>query len=110
MPAWKAYPSAITTGVNSAGRTLVDPPESIGSPGDAAATDVTVENSAFALLKGICRELGIPTGSGDGDVNTSPKLYRDPLATLGEMSDAAATDVEHASAISLLKGIAAVGL
>jgi hypothetical protein len=108
MPAWQAYPSAISTGVNAADRTLVDPGETIGLPSDRPATDVDEENSAFALLKGIARGLGVPAGSGDAVVNNNRKVFGDPLATLGEMSDAAATDTDRGSAISLLKGIVAV--
>lgn len=104
-PSWQAYPSAVTTGVNSIPDTVVDPPESIGTPGDAVATSVNSTNSAFAMLKGICSGLGVPAGSGGAVVNTYPKIFGDPLVTLGEMDDPPATDTGRWSAISLMKGI-----
>lgn len=104
MPAWRAYPSAISNGVNSDDRTYVDPVETIGTPLDAAATDVNVENSAFALLKGIAAGFGVPAGTGDAVVNTSRKVLNDPLVTLGSRGDGPATDTGRNSAISLLKG------
>jgi hypothetical protein len=110
MLAWQAYPSAISNGVNAADRTLVDPGETIGLPSDRPATDVDVENSMFALLKGIAAGLGVPAGSGDAAVNTNTKTFVDPITTLGETNDAAATGTDRQSAISLLKGITARGI
>lgn len=107
---WQAFPSGIpSSGINSVDRTWVDQPESIGTPGDAAATAQNSTNSAFSLLKGMCAELGIAAGSGLGDVNDNAKVYGDPLVTLGEMSDAPAigSAAQSFSAISLLKGILA---
>lgn len=104
---WRAYPSGWSTGVNSVPDTVVDPPESIGTPSDAAALVNNETNSAFSLLKGMCRELGIAAGSGAGAVNTSPKVFGDPEATLGARSDAPATSTGRWSAISFLKGILA---
>ena len=102
---WIAHPSRITNDINSVERTYVDEQESIGSPADAPATDVSAENSFFSLLKGIATNLGLAPGSG-GDVNDNGKIYADPLVTLGQMSDPRATDTGSWSAISLLKGIA----
>jgi hypothetical protein len=108
-PTWQAYPSRISTGVNGLPDTYIDAPESIGSPADAKATANNSTNSAFALLKGMCSELSVADGSGAGVTNTAPKVYGDPLVTLGEMSDGAATGsaAQSFSAISLLKGILA---
>lgn len=104
--AWQAFPSGIrASGINAVDRTWVDPPESIGRPSDEPATTVSVENSAFALLKGMAHELDIPVGTGDADTNNNGKVYGDPLATLGAMSDPPATGTDRNSAISLLKGI-----
>lgn len=104
-PAWHAYPSGRTTEINSIPDTFIDPPESIGTTADAVATSNNSTNSAFSLLKGICAGLGVPAGTGDGAVNTNPKLFHDPLVTLGEMDDAPATDTGRWSAISLMKGV-----
>lgn len=104
--AWQAFPSGVASnGVNAVDRTWVDPPESIGQPIDSPATSVSAENSAFALLKGIASELGVPAGTGAGDINNNSKVYGDPLETLGEMSDPPATGTGRNSAISLMKGI-----
>ena len=108
--AWQAFPSGIPpNGVNAVERTWVDPPESIGEPGDAPATSVLVENSAFALAKGMLAGLGVAAGSGGGDINDNAKVFADPIVTLGTRGDAPATGAasESASAISLLKGILA---
>lgn len=107
--AWQAFPSSISTGINAVDRTFVNAPESIGAPGDAAATSASAENSAFSLLKGICAGLDVPAGTGDGAVNTSARVFADPVATLGEMDDPAATGsaAQRFTAISLLKGILA---
>lgn len=107
MKTWRAYPSRITTEINSIPDPFVDAPESIGTPGDAAATANNSTNSAFSLMKGMCTELGITAGSGAGAVNTYPPVAADLEATLGLMSDTAATDTGSHSAISLLKGILA---
>lgn len=107
MATWTAYPSGWSNGVNSIPDTYIEPPESIGTPADATATDVTAENSAFSLVKGMLSGLGISAGSGTGDTNDNAKVYADPLAMLGEMDDAAATDTGSHSAISYLKGILA---
>jgi hypothetical protein len=107
MAQWRAYPSAWSTGVNNADRTWVDAPESVGRPTDAAASDVTANNSAFALGKGILFALDVPAGSGNADTNDNAKVYADPLVTLGETSDVAAIDTGSHSAISFLKGILA---
>lgn len=106
------FPAGSTTGVSVLDRTHVQPMESIGTPGDAPATDVADENSAFALVKGILVGLGIPAGSGAGVVNPNPHIYPDPLVTLGREDDPVATDPAGVnSAISLLKGCcAAMGL
>jgi hypothetical protein len=106
---WQAFPSAISTGVNTVADTFIEPPESIGTPGDAVATVNNSTNSAFSLLKGMCAELDIAAGSGTGDTNDNGKVYGDPLMTLGETSDAAASGsaAQRFSAISLLKGILA---
>jgi hypothetical protein len=106
---WQAFPSGYSTGIDSIGRTYVDETESIGTPADPPATDVAEPNSAFSLLKGICAELDVPAGSGVGVVNTSSRVFADPVATLGEMDDPAATGsaAQRFSAISLLKGILA---
>lgn len=102
---WQAFPSGIpSNGINSVGRTLVDEPESIGRPGEAPATDVTVENSAFALLAGICVGLGLTTGA-VADTNNSERLFNDPLVTLGTPEDDAAADTGAHSAIAFMKGI-----
>lgn len=99
--------SSWSTGINSTDRTYVDPSESIGDPADAEATDVADENSAFALVKGICAGMGIPAGSGDALVNDDPHVYVDPLETLGDMTDGptVGSGSEPWSAISLMKGI-----
>lgn len=104
---WQAFPSAFSNGINALDRTWVDGPESLGGPGDAAATSVSAENSAFSLLKGIAAGMGVPVGSGDADVNDNAKIYADPLAMLGEMDDAPATDIGSNTAIALMKGILA---
>ena len=105
MKPWVAYPSSTNNGVRGPTRSLVDPVESIGTPFDSPATSQHDQNSAFSLLKGICSHLGVPVGSGQGEVNTSANIYADPLATLGDMNDAPATDTGAHSAISLMKGI-----
>jgi ribose 5-phosphate isomerase RpiB len=106
MPEWQAYPSAFSTGVNRAGRTLVDPPESIGSPSDTPATDLADENSVFSLLKAALSDLGVPAGTGTGVVNAAPKVFGDLLATLGDISDAPAASIaDSASAIALTKRV-----
>lgn len=71
MIEWQAYPSRVTTGVNSLPNTYVDGVESVGSPRDAAATEINSTNSMFAVLKGICACLDVPAGSGSGLTNTS---------------------------------------
>lgn len=105
MIEWQAYPSRVTTEVNSLPDTVVDGYESIGSPRDAAATENNSTNSVFALLKGCCDGLGVPVGSGTGTTNTTPKVFHDSTLALGEMSDAAATDDGTHSAIAFMKGI-----
>jgi hypothetical protein len=91
---------------NDESRTFVNFDETVGTPGDAPATDVGAENSAFSLVKGILAALGLPAGTGDSATNTARDVKFDPLATLGSMSDAAATDPDEPnSAIALLKGI-----
>ncbi|MCL4712169.1 MAG: hypothetical protein KJZ73_13080 [Pseudorhodoplanes sp.] len=106
---WRSYPSAMTNGVNDYDRTVVDPVESIGTPGDARATSNNSTNSAFALLKGMCTGLGLPDDSG-AVVNTSQKVFGSPLTTLGDMDDAPATSPDGRwSAISLMKGLLSTG-
>jgi hypothetical protein len=105
MIAWQAYPSRVTTEVNSLPNTVIDGYESVGSPRDAAATEQNSTNSMFALLKGCCAGLGIAAGSGTGITNTSPKIYHEPELALGEMSDGPATDDGTHSAIAFMKGI-----
>jgi hypothetical protein len=105
MIAWRAYPSRVTTEVNSLPNTVIDGYESVGSPRDAAATGTNSTNSVFALLKGCCAELGVPAGSGAGMTNTTPKVFQYPELALGEMSDAPADDTGTRSAIALMKGI-----
>jgi hypothetical protein len=105
MIEWQAYPSRVTTEVNSLPNTVIDGVESVGSPRDAAATENNSTNSMFALLKGACAGLGVPAGSGAGMTNTSPKVFQEPVMALGEMSDAPATDTGAHSAIALMKGI-----
>lgn len=107
MPDWSAYPSGWSTGVNSVPDTFIDAPESIGTPGDATATSVVIENSAFSLAKGIMAALGVAAGSGAGDTNNNAKIYADPMVTLGRRDDAPATSTGSWSAISMLKGILA---
>jgi hypothetical protein len=108
MPGTEQFETGYTTGKNAPARPLVQPDESIGVPHEAPATDVADENSAFALLKGMAAALGVPEGSGFADVNDASRVNPDPLATLGSIDDAAATDAaEPNSAISLLKGICA---
>jgi hypothetical protein len=106
MGTWRAYPSAVTTEVNSLPDTVIDGIESVGSPRDAAATSNNSTNSVFALLKGICDGLGVAAGIGDGMTNTHPKLFDDHELTLGERSDGPAVDAAGTnSSISLMKGI-----
>lgn len=105
MIAWRAYPSRVTTEVNSLPDTFIDGYETVGSPRDAAATVQNSTNSMFALLKGCCAGLGVPAGSGTGITETTPKIIHEPELALGEMSDARATDTGTHSAISFLKGI-----
>lgn len=106
---WQAFPSAVTNSVNSYDRTVVEPPESIGKPTDAAATDVADENSMFSLGKGMLDGLGVAAGSGDGAVNTDPHVFVDPIDSLGAMDDAPADDDGSGdwTAIALLKGVLA---
>jgi hypothetical protein len=68
---------------------------------------VDAESSAFALAKGIAAALGVSAGSGDADITGSSRVVNhDPLAALGSMDDAPATDPgEPNSAIALLKGM-----
>lgn len=103
-------PSNWSTGINSTDRTFVDPIESIGTTGDAAADSVSDENSAISLLKGIAVGMNVPAGSGDAAVNDSAKVYADPLETLGGMDDPAAADTNEQSAISLMKGLLATAV
>lgn len=107
MPPWSAYPSRVTTGINSIPDTYVHAVESIGTPDDAPAMESNNTNSGFALLKGICASFGLEAGSGQGDVNDSANIFADLLVTLGEQSDPVATGsaAQRFSAISLLKGI-----
>jgi hypothetical protein len=106
MPAWTAYPSGFTSGINSLPNTFIDPVETIGSTADARATNINAENSAISLMKGILDGVGLPAGSGAGMTNTSAGVFPDLEVTLGLMSDAATTDPsEPTSAISMLKGI-----
>jgi hypothetical protein len=109
MHDWQAFPSASSTGVNSVPDTYIDPPESIGTPGDPVASEQNSTNAAFSLMKGMCAGLGVPAGSGAGDVNDNSKVYADPLVTLGGMDDAPAigSAAQRFTAISLLKGILA---
>ncbi len=103
------FPSGFSTGITSTDRPLVEPPESIGKPSDAAATSLSAENSIFSLLKGCLHELGVPAGSGGGDTNDSARIYVDPLETLGSERDAAAASLSgSASAIALTKRILAL--
>jgi hypothetical protein len=105
--AWRAYPSAVTTGVNDIPRTVVDPTESLGHPGVAKATEINATNTAFAYLKGMASILsGVPDGTGQGIVNVRPPEFNDLLLTIGERGDPRATDASSATLISLLKGIA----
>lgn len=106
---WQAFPSGSTIGAVGADRPYVDPEESIGTPLDAPATDLSAENSAFSLLKGMASMLSVPDGIGVGQVNDSTKVYPDLLATLGDPSDPPANYDEDASAISLMKGLLQVG-
>jgi hypothetical protein len=109
MITWQAYPSRVTTEVNSLPNTFIDGYESVGSPRDAAATENNSTNSVFALLKGCCAGLGVPAGVGAGITNTTPKVYQEPELALGEISDARATDTGTHSAIAFLKGILSFG-
>lgn len=106
-PTWQAYPSGFTTEINSIPDTFIHPPESLGTPADAPATDPTAENSIFSMLKTCVAVLGnIPAGSGDATVNAAPKVFGDPRRTLGEMDDAAVIDATAiASVIALTKGV-----
>lgn len=105
---WQAFPSSTSTGINRYTRTEVDPVESVGAPTDAAATDVSAENSAISLAKAMLRELGVSAGAGDAVVNTSRRIEADPYLSLGDVTDPPATNTTAAwSAISLLKGICA---
>lgn len=102
--------SGVTNSVDTETRTLVDPFESVGRPSDAAATAIGAENSVFALLKGALVGLGVSAGSGTGTVNTSPNVYVDPVATLGDIADTAQTDFSAtASAIQITKGVLSLG-
>lgn len=105
---WRAYPSGRTTKVNKARRTVVDPTESIGSPGVAKATGANNStNTAFALLKGICSGLAVPDGIGGAVVRSRPPEAYDLGRLVGLRSDTKATDTtSNWSLISLLKGIA----
>jgi hypothetical protein len=106
MPGSETFESGFSTRVNRYDRPFVEPPESLGSPHDAPATDIDASNSAFALLKGIAAALGVPAGSGDGAVNPTPDIRIDPVRTLGDRTDAAATvPGDRNSAIALLKGM-----
>jgi hypothetical protein len=105
MITWQAYPSRVTTEVNSLPNTVIDGYESIGSPRDAAAIEQNSTNSMFALLKGCCAGLGVPVGSGAGVTNTTPKVFHDPELALGEMSDTPAADAGTHSAVAFMKGI-----
>jgi hypothetical protein len=105
--AWRAYPSAVTTGVNDIPRTVVDPTESLGHPGVAKATGANNStNTAFALLKGICSGLAVSDGSASDVVRTRPPEAHDIGRLVGSKSDPAATDTGTWSLISVLKGIA----
>ena len=111
MIEWQAYPSRVTTEVNSLPDTFIDGFESVGSPRDAAATENNSTNSMFALLKGCCAELGVVAGVGTGVTNTTPKIFHEPALALGEMSDTPAIDTGTHSAIALMKGmLTSVGL
>jgi len=99
------FPSGWSTGVNGTDRTWVEPPESLGTPADAPATEQNETNSAFALAKGILANLGL-RDSDDEPVNTIHKVNPDLLASLGSPNDPPATNATgNWSAISLLKGI-----
>lgn len=112
MPEWRAYPSGFTTGVNALPDAVVDPVESIGLPSDARATANNDTNSFLSILKGIAASLGVSAGDGSGTTNTAPKVFGDLEVTLGQSSDAIATDnTGRWSAMSLLKAAAgAVGI
>lgn len=101
----QTYPGGFATGVSGTDRPLVDPPESIGTPFDDAATAQNTTNSAFALMKGALAGLGFPASSAD-ETNPNNKFVSDPLAALGDGDDPPATNTtDDWSAISLLKGI-----
>jgi hypothetical protein len=105
--AWRAYPSAVTTGVNDIPRTVVEPTESLGYPGVAKATGANNStNTAFALLKGICAGLAVADGSVSDTVRTRPPEAYDIGRLVGSKGDPVATDTGTWSLVSVLKGIA----
>ena len=78
----------------------------IGHANEAAATSISGQQSAVALLKAICDELGIATGSGDGAVAGDPNNFDDFQAAMGAPTDSPASDASGAwSAIALAKGV-----
>lgn len=101
---WQAFPSAIpSNGYNAVNRTFVDRDESVGDPDSAAAAAISATNSLFSMAKGIGEMVGVPVGTGDAEIDDHPHLMFDPARTLGEPSDAPASDLEYTSAISLSK-------
>jgi hypothetical protein len=78
----------------------------IGRANEAEAASISGQQSAVALLKGICGELGVDVGSGGAAVNGNPNSLDDGLAAMGTQSDGPATDATSPwSAVSLAKGI-----
>lgn len=103
---WQAFASGVpSNGYNRVDRTFVEVPESIGRPGDPAATNATAEWSAMSFLMGMCAELGLSIGPTDAVVNNTPKFRSELINTLGQMDDAPALDTGTHSAISLMKGM-----
>lgn len=104
---YESFPAGSVNSVTDSNGPFIDAVESIGSPKDAAATSHLGEPSAFELLKGIARLLGVPEESDDVAPGATRVVYAGPEKALGEMTDTAASaPSDNESAISLLKGLA----
>jgi hypothetical protein len=104
---WRPYPSAITTAENEPDFPWLDLEQALGTSLDPPAVTAAGSHSAFSLLRGILVALGVPPGDGTEQATDSDSVdaYFNAELSLGDRSDPAATDIDNASAISLLKAI-----
>lgn len=102
-----------TTEVDSAWSTGVTAPVgfnrnlngAVGERSDSATVDASGLNSVSALLKGSASGLGVSTGSGQGVIDSTPRLSNNPEASIGARDDARVIVGADGSMVSILKGL-----